>query len=67
MNIGALMQVSHTKQMIDITAPETEVELRYRNGVLWVNVDGICRLRVCRIKEEILVTDIVREDDDRTL
>lgn len=53
-----MTQVSIGNQMVDITGPEVEVEVSYRDGVLWVNVDGICRLRVCQIKPEILVTDI---------
>lgn len=52
------MNVSHSDQMIDITAPELEVEIMYRNGVLWINVDGICRLRVCQIKPTTLKFDL---------
>lgn len=37
-------------KMIDINAPEV-VEIEVLNGTLWVNVDGLCRLRVCRIPE----------------
>jgi len=37
------------EQMLDITGPEAGVEVEYLNGVLWVNVDGVCRLRVCQI------------------
>ena len=48
--------------MLDITAPEHEVEVIYEHrtsgGVLWVNIDGICRLRVCRIKPRIFKTSI---------
>jgi hypothetical protein len=49
--------------MIDITGPEHEVEVKYSNGVLWVNVDGICKLRICQIREEILVIDINEEEN----
>ncbi len=35
---------------IDITAPKAvEVEWNAAKTVLWVNVDGVCRLRVCQI------------------
>lgn len=35
-------------QMLDITAPEfVQIEVS-TEGVVWVNVDGICRLRACR-------------------
>jgi len=44
--------------MIDITAPKHEVEVLYRDGVLWVNVDGVCRLRTCQIPDGTLVFDI---------
>lgn len=34
-------------RMIDITNPEeVEVVLRQDRRVLWVNIDGVCRLRV---------------------
>lgn len=37
---------------VDLTAPElVEVELNHDGTVLWVNVDGICRLRICRFKK----------------
>lgn len=37
--------------MLDITAPEHGVQIIIREDrkVLWVNVDGICRLRICDI------------------
>lgn len=47
--------------MVDVTGPSI-VELRIRNDskVIWVNVDGICRFRACRIEK----LDI---NDDRPL
>jgi hypothetical protein len=37
-------------EMIDITAPETvQVQINLHGNTLWVNVDGICRFRACRI------------------
>ena len=39
----------------DITAPDiVEVKLREDKKVLWVNVYGICVLRICRIKDLML-------------
>lgn len=35
---------------LDITFPEA-VEVKYNGRVLWLNVDGVCRLRICRSKE----------------
>lgn len=33
-----------------------EIVVRDDSRVVWVNVDGVCRLRVCRI-EKLVVTD----------
>jgi|HubBroStandDraft_4_1064222.scaffolds.fasta_scaffold09099_7 hypothetical protein len=46
--------VHSTEQMIDIRDPQEEVEVTLRDGKLWVNVDGICRLRIVGIKTEVL-------------
>jgi hypothetical protein len=45
---------SITKQMIDIIEPEQECEVTLKDGSLWVNVDGVCRLRVKGIRKEVL-------------
>jgi len=38
--------------MIDITMAElVEVEIREDGKVLWVNIDGVCQLRVCHFKK----------------
>ncbi len=35
-------------QMLDITRPDNvEVQFSANGLTLWVNVDGICRLRIC--------------------
>jgi hypothetical protein len=40
---------------LDITAPEmVQVQLRDDGKVLWVNVDGVCRLRISRIPKDSL-------------
>jgi hypothetical protein len=44
--------------MVDITRPQGEVEIMYSGGVLWVNVDGICRLRCTQIRPELLTWNI---------
>lgn len=43
---------------LDITKPEIGVEILIREDkkVIWVNVDGVCRLRICQIPE-LLVND----------
>ena len=45
-------------KMIDIANPEQSVEVKIvraslDNATLWVNVDGICQLRVTHIKDGI--------------
>jgi hypothetical protein len=48
--------------MMDITKPNTVVEVMVSNdgSVIWVNVDGVCRLRVSRIPH-LLVLDMREE------
>lgn len=37
---------------IDITAPEVvEITTDIKRGVVWVNVNGVCVLRCCRIRD----------------
>jgi len=48
-------------ETIDVTAPQHEVEVLYRNHVLWVNIDGICRLRCCQMQNAALIFDIRHE------
>lgn len=41
-------------KMIDVTSPElVEVVISEDSKTLWINVDGICMFRACRIKELI--------------
>jgi hypothetical protein len=48
--IGVSKGETHSEQMIDITAPDVvEVSIREDGTVIWINVDGICKLRVCQI------------------
>lgn len=48
-------------EMLDITEPElVEIDIRSDGTVIWVNIDGICRLRVCRVTQLIL-------NDNRTI
>jgi hypothetical protein len=43
--------------MIDITAPAVvEVSVRNDGKVVWINIDGICRLRACQI-ETLIIED----------
>jgi hypothetical protein len=54
--------------MIDITAPKHEVEISISTSgldglhVIWINVDGRCALRACRV-----VPEIIKLDDKRSL
>lgn len=44
--------------MVDVTGPEqVEVLIRNDGKVIWINVDGVCRLRCCRIVNPITITD----------
>lgn len=58
---GQQIVADGNNQMIDITAPKYEVEIAiskdYDGNVIWVNVDGICRLRICRVSSEIIKID----------
>jgi hypothetical protein len=43
---------------LDITAPdEVEIQIRSDGKVMWVNINGMCRLRVCRIAHLTLNDD----------
>lgn len=45
-------------QMVDINAPAVvQVQIRADRKVLWVNIDGVCRLRCCLIGELTIVDD----------
>lgn len=37
---------------LDIVAPEV-VEVKYNGRTLWINVDGICRLRIAYTKTQV--------------
>ncbi len=47
--------------MTDVTAPDgVEIMIRHDGKVIWVNIDGKCLLRACRIKN--LTLDDQRQD-----
>jgi len=51
-------------QMLDITAPQVvEVSIRDDGKVLWINVDGICRLRAYQITT-LIVEDKRNEENE---
>lgn len=41
-------------QMVDINAPEFEVEVLITDGRMHINVDGICRLRIYDMRPKVL-------------
>lgn len=44
--------------VLDISgAGIVELQVREDGRVIWVNVDGVCRLRICRIREEVIIKD----------
>lgn len=57
------MRVTIWDSTLDIAEPQTdvEVEIRADGKVLWVNVEGKCVLRICRIESDITIKD-KRED-----
>ena len=46
-------------ELLDITAPKeyVQVEIRSDGSVLWVHVDGITVLRICKISTYIDILD----------
>ena len=47
-----------TLQIIDLTAPqEVEILIRYDGRVAWINVDGLCVFRACKIRHLTLQDD----------
>lgn len=44
-------------KMVDVCEPSQPVEIRLdtRTNTLWVNVDGICVLRVCKMAKGVSV------------
>lgn len=53
---------------LDVTEPShVEVLIRHDSKVIWVNVDGICRFRACRIGNLVVNderTSDQKEDDN---
>jgi hypothetical protein len=44
------MTTAEHDRLLDITGAKlVEVEVSKDQRVLWINVDGICRLRICQI------------------
>lgn len=49
--------------MLDITGPEhVQVTWSADSKVLWINIDGVCKLRVCRIGK--LIVDKPNDEDE---
>lgn len=51
MKIDVQHNVKRELPQVDITAPEGGVQISVRpdGKVIWVNVDGVCVLRVCEV------------------
>lgn len=44
--------------LLDITEPEyVQIEIDWEGKVVWIHVDGISRLRACRIKHPVEIVD----------
>jgi hypothetical protein len=51
-----MARVNEELTMLDIRGPiGVEIEISLQGTVLWVNIDGVCRLRVQDIKEGTLI------------
>ena len=49
-------QVLMERRQLDITAPtDVDITIREDGQVVWINVDGICVLRICRPKNPVVV------------
>jgi len=49
---------------LDITKPKfVEIDIRNDGKVVWINIDGICRLRACRIGKDRLVVNDRRKEE----
>jgi hypothetical protein len=50
--------VSYHGELLDITAPDNvQIELDKDGQVLWIHVDGITVLRICRITHPVEIVD----------
>jgi len=53
--------VEREQRMADVTAPEfVEIQIRSDEKVVWVNVDGRCLFRACRIGKLIINDERVK-------
>ena len=44
--------------LLDITEPDyVEIQIDWEGKTIWVHVDGITRLRACRIRNPIIISD----------
>lgn len=45
-------------ETVDVTAPrDVEIRIREDGRVIWINIDGLCRLRACQISKLTLCDD----------
>ena len=57
-------KVSFDGTLLDITQPEhVEVRLKEDYSVLWINVDDVCVLRICRIGYGVIIHDGQKETE----
>ncbi len=53
--------------MNDLTAPKVvEISIRDDGKVVWVNIDGVCQLRACRIENLVIDDRRVQEEEEVT-
>ena len=48
-------------ECLDITEPQSvEIQIRNDGKVIWINIDGACVFRACRIKELSVIDERVQ-------
>lgn len=58
--------MTETGEMTDLTgAHNVEVRIRADGKVMWINIDDVCRLRICQIDGAVIVHD-ERDDKERS-
>jgi hypothetical protein len=60
---GNILAENYDGQLLDIIAPAV-VHLQLEEDRLWVNVNGVCRFRVCQIGKLVVDVNKPKEKDD---
>jgi hypothetical protein len=59
--------ITYAGEMLDVTEPYVvEVQIRGDSTVVWVNVNGICLFRACRIGTLIVTDERKKKENSRS-